>query len=62
MVQVYFLMPSAAKWALADMVMVNLIRFRSLKASSQSRNRSTCSSSSQRMILVRLSIKMWVIS
>ena len=60
--QVYLVMPSAAHSALADMVMVNLIRFFSLNASSQSRNRSTWASLLSRMILVKLSTKTWVIS
>ena len=61
--QKYFLMPSVAREASALMVTVNLMLFFSEKLFSQSRNSSTAwSVASEATILVRLSMKMWVMS
>ena len=59
----YFFTPSVARLASALMVTVNLMLFFSPKVLSQSRKSSTAASpGSEGTILVRLSMKMWVIS
>ena len=60
--QKYFLTPSGASSASSLMVMVNLILCASENLSSQSRKSSVSRSLSTLTILVRLSIKIWVIS
>lgn len=59
---IYFLIPSVAVSASAEMVIVNFKPFLSLNRSTQSRNASIWLASFTGTTLLRLSIKMWVMS